>query len=218
MISHNSHLTLGNEEARYFTEEVSPFAGIKNVNPKSLKELHSMLPEGRVVALVIAEELSFPGDWKILYEVSLFQMSCENFTPAPDTGHQIRELEMEHVPEMIALTKLTNPGPFAERTIEFGHYTGVFSSGKLVAMAGQRLHAFNFAEISAVCTHPEHLGKGYGSALVSRQAGRIIQDAKIPFLHVKKDNRPAIKLYERLGFEIRKEVSFYVIQKQQAMS
>ena len=80
-------------------------------------------------------------------------------------------------------------------------------------MAGQRLHAFNYAEISAVCTHPEHLGKGYGSALVSNQAERIIQGGKIPFLHVKKDNMGAIKLYERLGFQIREEVNFYVIQK-----
>ena len=213
MISHNRELALGDEETRYFPEELSPFAGLKTVTAESLNKLHAMLPAGRVAALVIAEELSIPADWKILYEVSLFQMSCENFIPGAATAHEILPLGKEHVPEMIALTRLTNPGPFAERTIDFGHYTGIFSSGKLAAMAGQRLHAFDYAEISAVCTHPEHLGKGYGSALVSSQAERIIQGGKIPFLHVKKDNTAAIKLYERLGFEIRKEVNFYVIQK-----
>jgi GNAT superfamily N-acetyltransferase len=213
MISHNSDLSLGNDQVRYFPQELSPFVGIKNVRGESLAQLAAIVPEGRVAALVIAEELRIPADWKILYEVSLFQMSCENFMPGPHSAHKILPLGKEHVSEMIELTKLTNPGPFSERTIEFGHYTGIFSSGELIAMAGQRLHAFNYAEISAVCTHPEHLGKGYGSALVSWQAERIIQGGKIPFLHVKMDNLGAIKLYERLGFQIRKEVYFYVIQK-----
>ena len=213
MISHNRHLSLGNEEIRYFPQELSPFAGMKNIDSESLTQLHTMLPAGRIAALVMAEDLRIAAEWKVLYEVSLFQMNCENFNPGPVTAYEMLPLGKEHVAEMIALTKLTNPGPFAERTIEFGHYTGIFSSGKLVAMAGQRLHAFNYAEISAVCTHPAHLGKGYGSELVSSQAERIIQGGKIPFLHVKKDNPGAIKLYGRLGFEIRKEVNFYVIQK-----
>ena len=48
---------------------------------------------------------------------------------------------------MLALTKLTNPGPFAPRTIDFGHYYGVFDGDKLVAMAGQRLHIHEYTEI-----------------------------------------------------------------------
>jgi len=45
-------------------------------------------------------------------------------------------LTQAHVPEMVALTSLTAPGPFSEETIRFGHYEGIFDDGKLVAMAG----------------------------------------------------------------------------------
>lgn len=213
MISFNSDLANGNEEIRYFPEEVGPFAGLKNVNGESVKQLFDLLPEGRVAAIVTEESPDIPECWKIRFQASLFQMTGENYKPGLNSTDEIVPLEKEHVPEMIALTQLTHPGPFSERTIEFGHYTGIFHSGRLIAMAGQRLHAFEYMEISAVCTHPDHSGKGYGTALVRKQADRIISGGNIPFLHVRKDNLNAIKIYEHLGFDIRTEMNFYVIQK-----
>jgi hypothetical protein len=35
-------------------------------------------------------------------------------------------LTEKDIPEMIALTRLTKPGPFGTRTIEFGNYEGIF--------------------------------------------------------------------------------------------
>jgi predicted GNAT family acetyltransferase len=119
-----------------------------------------------------------------------------------------------HIPQMLALTKLTNPGPFAERTIDFGHYHGIFDGDKLVAMAGQRLHAGNYAEISAVCTHPDHLGKGYAKQLLLHQIHRIKANRETPFLHVRNDNERAINVYKSLGFETRTEIYFYVVVKE----
>ncbi|HVG42779.1 MAG TPA: GNAT family N-acetyltransferase, partial [Chitinophagaceae bacterium] len=69
----------------------------------------------------------------------------------------------EHVEQMMQLATLTKPGPFGPHTIDFGYYYGIFEEGKLVAMTGQRLHVAHFTEISAVCTHPDHLGKGYAA-------------------------------------------------------
>jgi predicted GNAT family acetyltransferase len=114
---------------------------------------------------------------------------------------------------MLALTKLTNPGPFVEKTIDFGHYRGVFEGDQLVAMAGQRLHIFDYAEISAVCTHPDHLGRGYARQLLLHHIHRIRAASKIPFLHVRYDNYRAIKVYESLGFSKRTELFFYILQK-----
>jgi predicted GNAT family acetyltransferase len=175
--------------------------------------LFDMLPAGRIIATVTAAALDIPSSWNILYEASLFQMTGENFRSPVRSAHDIVALETEHVSRMVSLTKLTNPGPFAERTIEFGNYTGIFSSGDLVAMAGQRLHPFDYIEISAVCTHPDHGGKGYGKALLARQAEQILSGGSIPFLHTRRDNETAIKLYEQSGFTVRSEVMFYVIQK-----
>jgi predicted GNAT family acetyltransferase len=115
----------------------------------------------------------------------------------------------EYIPEMLALTQLTAPGPFFQRTIEFGEYTGIFADDKLVAMAGQRMQPLPYVEISAVCTHPDHLGKGYAGMLLNEQIKRIMAVGKIPFLHVLADN-PAVRVYERVGFKTRKPITGYV--------
>jgi len=213
MVSFNSGLAVGHNEVRYFPETVSPFAGLRKPGYDSLTELFEMLPANRITATVTASALDIPSSWKTLFQASLLQMTAGNFRSPEITNYEIVALGKEHVPLMISLTKLTNPGPFAERTIEFGNYTGIFNSGELVAMAGHRLHPFNYIEISAVCTHPEHGGKGYGKALVATQAEQILSGGHIPFLHTRRDNTTAIKLYEQLGFTVRSEMMFYVIQK-----
>ena len=111
---------------------------------------------------------------------------------------------------MLALTKLTNPGPFAQRTIEFGNYYGFFEGDELVAMAGQRMHIGDHVEVSAVCTHPDHLGKGYAGILLTEQIKRVIKAGSTPFLHVLDDNYGAIRVYERVGFKARIQMLGYV--------
>jgi predicted GNAT family acetyltransferase len=115
--------------------------------------------------------------------------------------------------EMVELATLTKPGPFNLRTHEFGHYFGVFQQDRLVAMAGQRFHPGNYSEISAVCTHPDHLGRGYASLLIQHQLVLIRQQNRIPFLHVRDDNSRAISLYLRLGFIQNGSMNFYILRR-----
>jgi predicted GNAT family acetyltransferase len=141
-------------------------------------------------------------------------MVFDNDVALTDSKPRLLPLTLAHVPQMLALTKLTNPGPFASQTIQFGHYAGIFDGEKLVAMAGQRLHAYNYAEVSAVCTHPDYLGRGYARQVLQYQIQRIRQANEIPYLHVRDDNYRAIKVYHHLGFKTRTQVYFYVMVKQ----
>lgn len=128
-------------------------------------------------------------------------------------SHNIVPLYTQHIPQMLSLTKLTNPGPFYNRTIEFGNYHGIFEGDQLVAMAGQRMHLGNYIEVSAVCTHPDHLGHGYATALILHLVQLIRAQSAIPFLHVRTDNAGAIKLYKTLGFTIHQEVIINIITR-----
>jgi len=114
---------------------------------------------------------------------------------------------------MLALTALTKPGPFGTRTHELGTYIGLREEGKLVAMAGERLKVPGYTEISAVCTHPEHNGKGYAGLLMTEIMHRIRDRGETAFLHVRQDNARAITLYERLGFQARKLLHFAVLRR-----
>jgi GNAT superfamily N-acetyltransferase len=191
-------------------------------SPENLRALFECLPGNGPALFFSPIEIDFTPDWQIKQFIKGVQMLFGKKTMSdeanfdgskPNDPGPIVPLTPEHVPQMIALTRLTDPGPFGLRTIEFGHYYGIFKDGQLVSMAGQRLHVFGYAEISAVCTHPGHTGKGYARRLLSQQLSRIISGSKIPFLHVRADNERAIKVYESLGFYKRREVCFYVIQK-----
>jgi predicted GNAT family acetyltransferase len=115
---------------------------------------------------------------------------------------------------MLALTKLTKPGPFGARTHEMGDYFGIRSAGILAAMAGERLRLPGYTEISAVCTHPDHLGCGYASGLMEMFMERICSRGELPFLHVRSENARAIQVYERLGFRKRTSLHYVVLRHQ----
>jgi predicted GNAT family acetyltransferase len=144
-------------------------------------------------------------------------MVCENGS-APSTSHSNSDPEMVELgdadsPEMIELTTLTKPGPFGKRTHELGTYLGIRHAGKLVAMAGERMKVPGWTEVSAVCTHPEHIGHGYARILMAEVMRRIRSRGEMPFLHVREDNLRAIELYQRLGFITRVRQHFAVLRK-----
>ena len=213
LLSGNSHLAFGNEHVKYFDEAVSPFVGLKQNTAGHFQILYDCLPDGRIARLIIVKEITDPGRWKVVRVIRGLQMVCD--TPLGTNGQpsEIIQLTNEHVPQMLELTKLTDPGPFAARTIEFGNYHGIFEEGQLVAMTGQRMQPYNYTEVSAVCTHPGYTGKGYAQALLLNHVKHIRSAGKVPFLHVRSDNDRAIRVYQSMGFVTRSEVWFYALVK-----
>ena len=214
LLSGDAHLSLGTDTVKYFDEEVSPFAGFHHQYEKGFEELYNLLPPGRKILYANSQQINEPRDWKILVEIKGLQFLFTEKTIECKQHFELIPLTENNVDEMVELATLTKPGPFGTRTIEFGHYHGIFEKGKLVAMTGQRLHVNNYTELSAVCTHPDHLGKGYAAALMQHQLQLILSHDQIPFLHVRADNSRAIALYERLGFKVNREMNFYFMKRQ----
>lgn len=131
--------------------------------------------------------------------------------PAPPTV-AITELGPADISEMRALVALTQPGPFGPRTPELGRYIGVRHDGELLAMAGERLRLDGATEISAVCTRPDHRGRGLAAALVVDAATHIAGRGDLPFLHAAATNTDAIRVYEKLGFTLRRMITAIIIK------
>lgn len=209
----DAHFNQGNDSIKFFDNEVSPFAGFDEANKNGFEELHELLPPGRKILYANPNKITIPKGWTLSAEVAGLQFILDKYIPQEKSTAALMPLGVEDIDAMIELTALTRPGPFDKRTIEFGNYFGVFEKEKLVAMTGQRLHIPGFSEISAVCTHPDFLGRGYAATLLQHQINLILKDGQTPFLHVRADNERAINLYERVGFKVSRPMNFYFLKK-----
>jgi ribosomal protein S18 acetylase RimI-like enzyme len=202
-------LSNGRDDVKYFDEMVSPFVGIRDGHENGFTELYMLLPKGRRILFATPEHIHTPVGWQLMHKIAGVQMIFKHATCDMEISMQPQPLNEKHIDAMVELATLTKPGPFDKGTILFGNYHGFFEGEKLVAMTGQRLHPQPYSEVSAVCTHPDHAGKGYAHALVAHQTKYILEHKQIPMLHVRADNARAIALYERIGYAIERGMNFY---------
>ncbi|MEY9839976.1 GNAT family N-acetyltransferase [Streptacidiphilus sp. EB103A] len=193
-----------------YPSDVTPFVALPDEpDEQTWRDVAALLGPGTVVP-VAGIESSPPPHWETVMDLRGVQLVDDGIAAAPD-GEAVR-LGPEDVPEMLALVEHAKPGPFLPRTVELGTYLGIRREGRLVAMAGERLHPPGFTEISAVCTADSHRGQGLATRLVLAVADGIRARGETPFLHAAATNTNAIRLYLSLGFRLRREVSFVAVR------
>ncbi len=80
--------------------------------------------------------------------------------------------------------------------------------GEIVAKANTNAIGINCVQIGGVYTHPLYRRNGYAGALIQALCNRATRAQKQPVLFVKEKNKPALSLYQKLGF---KECGRYTI-------
>ncbi len=197
---------LGGPLARRFDAAFGPFAATLDDSPQSVEALGALIVAEGGVVLLQAGETPVPPGTTAVFRAAAWQMMAPP-VPAPADDPAIAALNDADAAEMLALALLTRPGPFAARTHELGGFFGVRRDGVLAAMAGERMQPAGYCEISGVCAHPDHRGRGHGAALTLLVAARIQARGETAFLHVMADNTGALALYQALGFTIRREMT-----------
>ncbi|MCO8269719.1 GNAT family N-acetyltransferase [Actinoplanes sp. TRM 88003] len=190
------------DAARYLPD-VSPWCALADpADPAAWADLAGLTDQAALTAPVIRP----PDGWATVAVIPGVQMVGHTMTGVRDP--EVVPLTETDVPEMLDLVERAQPGPFGKRTVELGHYLGLRHEGRLVAMAGERFRLPGWTEVSAVCTDPDFRGQGFGARLTMAVAAGILEHGDLPFLHVAADNAAAIRLYERLGFQVGHDVVF----------
>jgi ribosomal protein S18 acetylase RimI-like enzyme len=191
-----------------YDPEVSPFVALPDgAAPAAFDDLAALVGPGVEVGLT-GPATDVPEAWEILWAGDGVQMVATGVDAGPDDEAVV--LGAADVPEMLDLVERTQPGPFRPRTVELGTYLGIRREGRLVAMAGERMRPPGWTEVSAVCTDPDHRGQGLAARLVRAVVHGVRGRGDEAILHASATNTAAIRLYERLGFEVRRPVRFVV--------
>lgn len=193
--------------------EYGIFASAADAAPASLAGLAALVPaEGELAVIQAEDHPDLPGV-VMTPQPTICQMVAGELRALPPPDFEVVDLGDGDAGAMLELATLTRPGPFFARTHQMGAFIGVREAGRLIAMAGERMRLPGLTEVSAVCTHPDHRGRGYAAALMGIVAGRILARGETPFLHVYAHNTGAIALYEHLGYRLRRQMRMWLLSR-----
>jgi ribosomal protein S18 acetylase RimI-like enzyme len=204
LATRHAHLAIGADIghglARRYPADIGPLSAVQELTSEAYADLAAIVPEGDVAVLFLENSLEIPAGWQLLRDGTLVQMVCRTDPDRPSLAEAILPMTSTDFPEMVALASLTEPGPFRDHTANLGGFVGIRVDGRLAAMAGQRLAPTGFAEVSAVCTHPDFRGRGYAQALVAAVTRNIHSEGRMPFLTSFEANAGAVRIYQQVGF------------------
>lgn len=209
-------LSCGGPLARRYAKDVNLFASARDDSAAALVALTDLLQPGERIFILQVPDIVVPDGLVPVKAAKGVQMVATRSIEAAGPDDDLVKLTDADAPEMLALARLTEPGPFLARTHVMGEFLGIRVDGRLAAMAGERFRFPGHTEVSGVCTHPDFRHRGFARRLSAAVAARIESRGERPFLHAWRTNRPAIALYESLGFEIRAEVDVKVLERTSA--
>ena len=199
-----AHFCQGDGLARRYHPDVAPFAAVATETPAAYQALHPLLLPHEHVSMFSLDPIGPIDTLRTEPLGMIHQLVGIRRGIGYVDDHAVIALGPADAQDMLDLVQKTKPGPFGKRTHEMGNYIGIRNSGRLVAMAGERIRLDGYVEISAVCVDEDWRGRGIAGRLVNLLWREIEQRGEIPFMHVLSDNRAALSLYDQLGFELRR--------------
>jgi ribosomal protein S18 acetylase RimI-like enzyme len=159
LTTRHAGLAEGSDLAQRYDPSIVPFAAARDDSPEALDALGALADPGEDMLLLQADAIVLPPGLVAATTAQGVQMVLQH-PPAEVSDERIERLSDADAAEMLELATLTRPGPFTLRAQALGEFWGVRKSGRLIAMAGERMKQDGFTEISGVCSHPDARGRG----------------------------------------------------------
>lgn len=207
-------LAEGSGLARRYRPDASVFHALADpADPRAWDDL-AVLVGPRAEVMISGDDVAPPRGWTVVGGGAGVQL-VETADVDARRDVEAETLDGEDpavVAEMLDLVDRTRPGPFLPGTPRLGTYLGIRREGRLVAMAGERLHPAGWTEISAVCTDADFRGQGLAGRLVRSAAYGIRERGERALMHAAATNTGAISVYLGLGFRLRRHTTFRLLR------
>jgi ribosomal protein S18 acetylase RimI-like enzyme len=211
LTSRHAHFAKRSGDAIRYPSEVAPFAAVAAHGTPAGEDLAQLVEVGETV-LFVGPSPALDAIWDVEPLEHIAQMTCGGRLAVPD-GPEVIPLDARHTADVLDLTARVYPHYFRPRTVDMGRYFGIYDGDKLAAITGERMCFDGHVELSAICTDPAYLGRGYARRLVALLTNDILNRGDVPFLHVSHRNARAKALYEYLGFRWRCDVALVSVQR-----
>lgn len=144
------------------------------------------------IAKAVFDIESIQPEWQMIYSPSANTKNLNNATPlSPEHFNSMKDLAID--------AKLM---AFEENPFQYGPAYGLWDNDILTSMACTHLSTPNAVEIGNIATRMSHRRKGLAHQVTEALAREHAEKGLCVFLMVFQNNHTAIKLYEKMGFQI----------------
>lgn len=184
---------------------------INNDNREQMQDLAEgilpLLPRSFYAHLSPGLEDIFQKEYKLAHHGEHYKMALRDTSliAQVDTRAAIK-LQSSDLIELQKLYEVSYPGNwFDARMLDTGQYFGIYDNEKrLLNVAGVHVYSaeYEIAALGNVTTHPDHRNQGLAVTSIAALCNNLLLTVDVIGLNVRSDNQAAIRIYQRLGFEI----------------
>ena len=170
-----------------------------------LSTFHGQLP-GRAVVHIQPHHLGASDrvyEADTLAPILRLALEREHFVAAETASVEIEALTHRSTGEIIELYQYYPDNFFEPYQLDSGRFYGARVEGRLVSVTG--VHSVSerakIATLGHLVTHPDFRGRGLSTACTSHLCARLLESGiDLMALNVRRQNRSAVRVYEKLGF------------------
>jgi len=182
-----------------------------------LEEIKLILPERMYIHLSPGLIDIIETNYNVAAYGDHYKMSANCLKESDNFDHSLVErIRVSELEELNQLFSESYPGNwFDSRMLESGHYFGLRQTDRFVSVAGIHVYSplFRVAAIGNIATHPDFRGRGFGKLVTTACCRELFKTVDQIGLNVKVDNKAAIKIYRRLGFEVAGVYGEYMVER-----
>jgi len=163
-------------------------------------------------------ETALPSDWSVQSGGRHLKMILpENILIPPCRVEEIIQLDYQHLQMIEEFYSMSYPDNwFDPRMLSTGMYRGILRNGEIHGIAGIHVYTekYGVSALGNIATHPDHRNEGLAALVTNQLCDSLRQKVTTIGLNVHRDNLPALRCYEKIGFQRVAEYEEYKISRQ----